>query len=110
MSVYPARRARGYIVLALAIVLAATSSFHLIRRLHAEQRDHAKAETRAALADARAALIGYAASYPDRVNARFGPGYLPCPARRPGGVAGPACSVSGQTTVGYFPWHTLRTR
>ncbi len=110
MSVYPARRARGYIVLALTIVLAATSSFHLIRRLHAEQRDHAKAETRAALADARAALIGYAASYPDRVNARFGPGYLPCPARRSGGVAGPACSVSGQTTVGYFPWHTLRTR
>ena len=100
---------RGYVALAVVIVLAAASTARLGQQLLARRQADAAFQTQQALHQARVALIGYSASYPDRINTRFGPGYLPCPSRARSGVAGTACSVAGGTTVGYFPWHTLRT-
>ncbi|MGH8119764.1 MAG: hypothetical protein ACRESK_04025, partial [Gammaproteobacteria bacterium] len=49
--------------------------------------------TESALNQAREALIGYAVSYPDKINPDYGPGYLPCPDRNNDGATdGGACS------------------
>lgn len=101
-------RARGIAAIVLLLFLTAGAAL-LVPRLAVTTRPAAYAETDAAvLAAARDALIGYAVAYPERVNAAYGPGYLPCPARDHRGIAGPACARSTGTTVGRFPWHTLR--
>lgn len=64
--------------------------------------------TEAALNQAREALIGYAVSYPDKINPDYGPGYLPCPDRNNDGATDSgACSLSGHTSIGRFPYKTL---
>jgi len=57
--------------------------------------------TAAALAQAKDALIGYAASYPTR------PGVLPCPDTDNDGSADSPCGALGVTAVGRLPWKTL---
>ena len=64
----------------------------------------------AALAQAREALVAYAADRP--INASVGPGYLPCPDLDDDGWAEPTCgSQSGdsgqQQRIGRLPWKTL---
>ncbi len=64
----------------------------------------------AALAEAREALIAYAADHP--INAVVGPGYLPCPDLDDDGWAEPTCgSQSGDIgqaqRLGRLPWKTL---
>jgi len=61
-----------------------------------------------ALAQAREALIGYAATYRDlHPNETFG--YLPCPDRGTGveGQAQSACGGADVTVIGRLPWKTL---
>jgi hypothetical protein len=108
---FPSAREAGFAVLALMTVMLTASSVYLAGHFtdRAGERRHQSAATKAALDQARQALLGYAAAYPDRVNPRFGPGYLPCPARNRRGIAGSACSVTTGSTLGRFPWHTLRT-
>ena len=101
-------RARGIAAIALLLILTAGAAM-LVPRLAATTRSAVRASDDAAvLGAARDALIGYAVAYPERVNAAYGPGYLPCPARDRHGIAGPACARATGTTVGRFPWHTLR--
>lgn len=57
--------------------------------------------TAAALAQAKAALIGYAASNPNQ------PGVLPCPDNDNDGTADSPCGAIGVTAVGRLPWKTL---
>lgn len=57
--------------------------------------------TAAALAQAKAALIGYAASNP------LQPGILPCPDSDNDGSADAPCEATGVTAVGRLPWKTL---
>ena len=103
------KRHRGVVALALMAMVLTASSLYIVTRLQNAGANHTSRETRAALERARLALLGYAAGYPDRINARFGPGYLPCPAANERGVAGPACAAASGSTRGRFPWHTLRT-
>ena len=65
---------------------------------------HAAVRTEAALAAARDALIGYAASYPDQHAGRHGPGYLPCPDRNGNGSPNTPCP---RKSLGRLPWRRL---
>lgn len=58
-------------------------------------------KTAAALARAKEALIGYAASYPDQ------PGVLPCPDSDNDGTADSPCGPANATAIGRLPWKTL---
>lgn len=64
------------------------------------------ATTTRALAQARDALIGFAATYRDR-NPDQAFGYLPCPDTNNDGVAEPNCGAKDETVVGRLPWKTL---
>ena len=62
-----------------------------------------------ALAQAKEALVGYAANYPDEHPGRVF-GYLPCPDRDGGageGTADTACGGTDVTVIGRLPWKTL---
>ncbi len=108
---------RGVAVLMLLLVLLSVGGYGLLRALNQSQQ-HQPAATRAsaaALAEARRALLGYAASYPDRAGVTSltaGPGLLPCPDTRldSGDVAGqadPPCALASATETGLLPWRTL---
>ncbi|MGE0485214.1 MAG: hypothetical protein AB7Q81_13820 [Gammaproteobacteria bacterium] len=102
------RASRGQAALAFVIIVFSVALL-LAARPAAPPAAATEGATRRALAEAREALLGYAAAYPDRVNPRFGPGYLPCPARDGRGVAALACARATGSTRGRLPWHTLRT-
>lgn len=62
--------------------------------------------TAKALAQAKAALIGYAVTYHDRKpNENYG--YLPCPDKENKGVAEPSCGTTDESVIGRLPWKTL---
>ena len=93
-------------LLALVIVAACGTAVALASASGA-QRDRA---TERALAQARDALIAYAADRP--IDAAVGPGYLPCPDGDDDGWAEPVCgSLSGhlgqEERLGRLPWKTL---
>lgn len=99
------------------LVLLSVGGYVLLRALNqGQQRQHAATHaSAAALAEARRALLGYAASYPDRAGVTSltaGPGLLPCPDTRldSGDVAGqadPPCALASGTETGLLPWRTL---
>ena len=66
----PARRQRGVLLLSFVLVLLTASSYIFLSKLNAARgaSGYNVGETRSALGEAKAALIGYAVSYPDRVN------------------------------------------
>lgn len=110
------RRARGFVSLLVLLVLLSAGSALLLRALNQRTATatQAAATTRAALATAREALLGYAVRYPDTpgVALTAGPGRLPCPDTRldrgdPLGAADSPCAQSSGTETGRFPWHTL---
>ena len=101
----PSGRQRGAALLALVLALALGSGLVTIEWLEAAARSsHAARRTEAALAAARDALIGYAASYPDQHRGRAGPGYLPCPDRTGNGSPNPPCAAA---SLGRLPWRRL---
>ncbi len=108
--------ARGFVTLLMLLVLLSAGSAVLLRALNQRTASaaHAEASTRAALATAREALLGYAVRYPDTpgVALTAGPGRLPCPDTRldrgdPLGAADSPCAQATGTETGRFPWHTL---
>ena len=70
----------------------------------AARSTHTALRTEAALAAARDALVGYAASYPDQHSGRHGPGYLPCPDRSGNGSPNTPCR---RKSLGRLPWRRL---
>jgi hypothetical protein len=68
-----------------------------------------------ALAEAKDALLGYAAAYPEthlrNHRAAFVPGHLPCPdtgnALENEGAEAGTCGAKGVTVIGHFPWRSL---
>ena len=87
------------------LALALGSGVVTVEWLEAAARSaHADRRTEAALAAARDALIGYAASYPDQHAGRHGPGYLPCPDRTGNGSPNPPCAAG---SLGRLPWRRL---
>ena len=102
-------RSRGLTLLLATIALAL--AFAAIAMLSAiAPTAHRNAESDRALAQAREALVAYAA---DRdINAWVGPGYLPCPDLDDDGWAEATCGSQGGDTgqaqrLGRLPWKTL---
>lgn len=101
----------GAVLLAFALLLLVGTSYLLVQKLNANLiLVHNQEKTRNALREAKQALIGYAATYPDNVNSDVGPGYLPCPDLNNNGSNASSCSSAGGTTIGRFPYARLETR
>ena len=105
----PPRRPHGAILIlaALIVLLAMVAVFAAAARLDAAGR---ATLTERALAQAREALIAYAADRP--VNSLVGPGYLPCPDLDGDGWAESTCGSLGgdsgqERRLGRLPWKTL---
>lgn len=100
----------GATLLVLMLIFIVGSSYFLVTKLNTNltlsQRSE---ETGIALNMAKQALIGYAVSYPEKVNAKKGPGYLPCPDRDNNGNAEGGCALDGEInkTTGRLPFKTL---
>src|SRR3989304_4528367 len=81
------QRQAGAVLLAILLLMAGVAACLFVRKLSAglilAAREY---RTAAALNQAREALIGYAVSYPDKINPDYGPGYLPCPDRNNDGT------------------------
>lgn len=104
-------RERGVALLILLAVLGLVAVFVLIGRLGGNRLQNERDPiTETALAQAKEALIGYAATYRDtHPNEVFG--YLPCPdtnaiSETAGSAAG-NCGPMGNTAVGRLPYRTL---
>lgn len=106
------RAQTGAVLLAFILVFIVASSFYLTKKFNTNLvKTQHSVETGIAMKAARNALIGYAISYPDKVNADEGPGYLPCPDLTNNGSAGGSCSLKNTntpiTSIGRFPYKTL---
>ncbi len=98
----------GAALLAFMLIVISVSSFMLVSELNANiQIATGEEETRTVLNFAKQALIGYAITYPDKINSEEGPGYLPCPDTDNDGDSEGSCSSGGNTTTGRFPYETL---
>lgn len=113
------RRTQSGIVLVALAVIIGLAALLLVAKLtgnltRASETDRRTVE---ALAQAKAALIGYAASYPERSldpanSSRFNPpGFLPCPDASPSispeGNEDPSCGATDTTAIGRLPWKSL---
>jgi hypothetical protein len=95
------------VIVVVAIALVAALGLDASTRSIVRERDRL---TEAALAQAREALVAYAAGH--AINASVGPGYLPCPDLDNDGWAESTCgSLSGEggqaQRLGRLPWKTL---
>ena len=100
----------GAVLLVLVLILIIGSSYFLATKLNTNlAKTQQYEETGIALSAAKEALIGYAVSYPDKVNPDYGPGYLPCPDLDNDGDAEGSCALAGPTnrTTGRLPFETL---
>ena len=108
----PQYRQRGAALLILLVMVILAGSYALLKQLNTETSDILRAsDTAVVLAEAKAALIGYALSS----NAR--PGELPCPdyGVGAGGLDGlsDTCNENENVTyvtIGRLPWKTLGLR
>jgi len=67
-----------------------------------------QAQTAQALAQAKEALIGYAATYAETHSVHeIQQGFLPCPDYNGKGSANSVCGNAGESVIGRFPWRTL---
>lgn len=100
------KRQNGTALLLLLIVLGAVGAFFALKALNSgqAQRDQATAQT---LAQAKEALIGFAATYRDQhANQVFG--FLPCPDTDNNGIINAPCGAVDVSATGRLPWSTLR--
>ncbi len=110
MNGFPARE-RGAILLVATLILMVAIGFVFAMELGAPASAASRQrETERALAEAREALLAYAADRP--VTDVVGPGYLPCPDVDNDGWAESTCgSLSGDSgqaeRLGRLPWKTL---
>jgi len=103
----------GAVLLMFLLILVTSASYSLLNQLNASTNLHTRQqETNRALSEAKQALIGYAITYPDKVNSNAGPGYLPCPDLDNDGDAEGGCALVGPTnwTIGRFPNETLNVQ
>ena len=104
-------RERGNAFILLTLLLFAATALALVLEAAAPRGEAERRRvTERALAEAREALLAYAADRP--VSAIVGPGYLPCPDLDNDGWAEPTCgSLDGSTgqdqRLGRLPWKTL---
>jgi len=107
------QRGIALLILMLIVLLMATSL--LLARLNkGDNQLIRQAQTVKALAQAKAALIGFAATYADDPDHKGQPqGYLPCPdfngdgSSANAGSTDASCSGSEKSVIGRLPWRTL---
>jgi hypothetical protein len=105
------RRPRGFaLLLAVVVLLAVAGSWLALKAAAYGSGARREAVSDRALAQAREALIAYAADRP--INASVGPGYLPCPDLDDDGWAEPTCGsqngdIGQEERLGRLPWKTL---
>ena len=101
-------RQRGQAML-LTVLLVAVGTSAVIYKFVSPAKQSIERDriTAAALAEAKAELIGYAVGIrlDTGVNPRVGD--LPCPDIANDGTAGGSCSNAGGMTLGRLPWKTL---
>ncbi len=106
-------RQRGLALLIILIIVVLGTMTVLVSSLNSTNIQIAKQkQTMLALAQAKAALLGFAASYAE-THPGQPVGYLPCPDQTGDGSVDVAttgaspCSTAGKTILGRFPWRTL---
>lgn len=101
------RNQSGFALIALLLVLVIGASFVLLRGLNAAAtRSYRDEQTARALAEAKAALIGYAMTYSE-LHPGQPQGFLPCPDTDGNGMPNPPCGTSSQSFIGRLPWRIL---
>jgi hypothetical protein len=105
-----ARQHGGAMPLFLAVLALALASAGALALSAASTEQHRQRARDRALAQAREALLAHAADRP--IDARVGPGYLPCPDLDDDGWAEATCgSLTGhlgqEERLGRLPWKTL---
>lgn len=104
-------RQSGAALLLLAVLLALASTAYFLSRYSSDGAAARTIRTEDSLARAKAALIGYAASYREQVNPDRAWGYLPCPDTDNDGTSNTdfaQCpSAPGQNVIGRLPFITL---
>lgn len=111
------RRQDGVVLLSLILVIVAAASYVLVRGLNDASQNRTatnQQSTRTVLKEAKAALIGYSISYPDKHGGDKGPGRLPCPDYAYQGTSDPvgsadSCSLGAGTETGLLPFLTIDT-
>lgn len=101
----PPGRQRGAALLIVFLIILLAGMSMLFQRLNSAPNAARDQQTAAALAQARDALIGYAATYADTHPGQVF-GYLPCPDINNDGSA-ETCDQKNVTVVGRLPWRTL---
>ena len=104
------RQHGGGLPFILAVIALALASAGALALSSSSTEQHRHRASDRALAQAREALLAYAADRP--IDARVGPGYLPCPDLDDDGWAEATCgSLSGhigqEQRLGRLPWKTL---
>ena len=98
---------RGYAAIGIIAAVGITATTLLVTSLSATAlRNQQDRKTTAALAIAKQALIGYAASHTNS-GGQVKPGWLPCPDTDNDGSADSPCGATGTTAIGRLPWKTL---
>jgi hypothetical protein len=107
----PRAQSGAALFLLLLLILVGAGTIFVSQLKSADVELEAQRKTAAALAEAKRALLGYAASQGGLIgNAR--PGDLPCPAADENGNAAGSCGNAAGTTgqsarLGRLPWRTL---
>lgn len=101
------RRQHGYALLLALLAVTMGALYAVVSQLEHVSRRYGRGEDgMGALALAREALLGYAATYRDSHGTEVF-GYLPCPDLSGDGNAAAACGAGGQAAVGLLPYKTL---
>lgn len=102
----PARQRGASLLLALLIATIFGLTFLFAGSGERDAGATRDAATEATLAEAKAALIGYAATYREK-KSDAGFGYLPCPDTNNSGFETANCGTAGETVIGRLPYKTL---
>lgn len=108
-------QSRGIALLILMLIVLLLSTSLLLARLnHVDNQLARQEQTALVLARAKAALIGFAATYADDADHKGQPqGYLPCPdfngdgSSANAGSTDASCSSAEKSVIGRLPWRTL---
>ncbi len=98
-------QAGAALLILLTSVVLVTASFLLYRLNQVNLKIDNQKQTMKVLAEAKSALIGFAATYAER-NPGQPSGFLPCP-DSDGDGSSDVCGTRGHSVIGLFPWRTL---
>ncbi|MDD5058549.1 MAG: hypothetical protein PHQ60_11815 [Sideroxydans sp.] len=100
---------QGSALLVLLALILAAMAFVIIKALNSSTEAGRNEANAAVLAQAKQALIGFAATYKENPNHQSDEayGYLPCPDVTNDGIADPPCGNQDVSVIGRLPWKTL---